>query len=157
MAVYIPAIIPALMFLEKKVCINCYLQMIFWSVIISSNKPVNLPCTDFWCFKFQILYPVTISLFLVKSCKCQDSIWQRNLLILDCDELLRPTKLQAWEPIPVGCSELFILLWREKYSFIHSFTLFSIFFIHSLYFPYIPIQIKYQGCGNCQTSCIHIC
>jgi len=30
-------------------------------------------------------------------------------------------------------------------------------FIHSLYFPYIHIQVKYQGCGNCQSSCIHIC
>jgi len=29
-------------------------------------------------------------------------------------------------------------------------------FIHSVYFPYIPIQVKYQGCGNCQSSCIHI-
>jgi hypothetical protein len=23
-------------------------------------------------------------------------------------------------------------------------------FIHSLYFPYIHIQVEYQGCGNCQ-------
>jgi hypothetical protein len=30
-------------------------------------------------------------------------------------------------------------------------------FIHSLYFPYIHIQVKYQGCGNCQSSCINIC
>ena len=27
MAVYIPAVIPALMFVEKKVCTNCYLQI----------------------------------------------------------------------------------------------------------------------------------
>jgi len=27
MAVYVPAIIPALIFLEKKVCTNCYLQI----------------------------------------------------------------------------------------------------------------------------------
>jgi hypothetical protein len=27
MAVYVPVIIPALMFLEKKVCTNCYLQI----------------------------------------------------------------------------------------------------------------------------------
>jgi len=27
MAIYVPAIIPALMFLEKKVCTNCYLQI----------------------------------------------------------------------------------------------------------------------------------
>ena len=27
MAAYVPAIIPALMFLEKKVCTNCYLQI----------------------------------------------------------------------------------------------------------------------------------
>jgi hypothetical protein len=115
MAAYVLVIIPALMFLEKKVCKNCNLQKIFWSIIISSNKPVNLSCTDFWCLKFQILYPVTISLFLVKSCKYQDSIWHCNLLILDFDEL-RPTNLQAREHLPVGCSELFILLWREKYG-----------------------------------------
>jgi len=30
-------------------------------------------------------------------------------------------------------------------------------FIDSLYFPYIRIQVKYQGCGNCQSSCINIC
>jgi len=30
-------------------------------------------------------------------------------------------------------------------------------FIHSLYFPYIHIQVKYQGCGNCQSSCKDIC
>jgi len=30
-------------------------------------------------------------------------------------------------------------------------------FIHSLYFPFIHIQVKYQGCGNCQSSCINIC
>jgi len=30
-------------------------------------------------------------------------------------------------------------------------------FIHSLYFPYIHIQVKYQGCGSCQSSCINIC
>jgi len=67
MAVYIPAIIPALMFLEKKVCTNCNLQISFCSLIpvISFNKPVNLSCTDFWCFKFQILYPLPIPYFLV--------------------------------------------------------------------------------------------
>jgi len=26
-------------------------------------------------------------------------------------------------------------------------------FIHSLYFPYIYIQVEYQGCGNCQSCC----
>jgi len=35
-------------------------------------------------------------------------------------------------------------------SFIHSF-------IHSFYFPYIHVQVKYQGCGYCQSSCINIC
>jgi hypothetical protein len=30
-------------------------------------------------------------------------------------------------------------------------------FIHSLYFPYIHIQVKCQGCGNCQSSCTNIC
>ena len=35
-------------------------------------------------------------------------------------------------------------------TFIHSF-------IHSLHIPYIHIQVKYQGCGNCQSSCINIC
>jgi hypothetical protein len=94
MAVYIPAIIPALMFLEKKVCTNFYLQIISWSIIISFNKPVNLSCTDLWCFEFQILYPVIISLFLAKSCKCQDSIWYSGLLIMDCEELLRPTNFK---------------------------------------------------------------
>jgi len=115
MAVYVPAIIPALMFLEKKVCTNCYLWISIWSIIISFNKPVNPSCTDFWCFKFQILYSLPIPL-LKKSWKCQDCIWHCNLLILDCEELLRPTNLEAWELLPVGCSELFVLLWREKYG-----------------------------------------
>jgi len=26
-------------------------------------------------------------------------------------------------------------------------------FIHSLYFPYIHIQVEYQGCGNCHSCC----
>ena len=80
MAVYVPAIIPALMFLEKKVCTNCYLWISIWSIIISFNKPVNPSCTDFWCFKFQILYSLPIPL-LKKSWKCQDCIWHCNLLI----------------------------------------------------------------------------
>jgi len=28
-----------------------------------------------------------------------------------------------------------------------------LFSIKSLYFPYIHIQVKYQGCGNCHSSC----
>jgi TPP-dependent indolepyruvate ferredoxin oxidoreductase alpha subunit len=60
MAVYAPAIIPALMFLEKKVCTYCYLQMSCWSITISFNKPVKLSYTDFWCFKCQILHPLPI-------------------------------------------------------------------------------------------------
>ena len=35
--------------------------------------------------------------------------------------------------------------------------MFILSFIHSLYFLYIHIQVKYQGCGNCQSSCINIC
>jgi hypothetical protein len=29
-------------------------------------------------------------------------------------------------------------------------------FIHSFYFPYIHIQIVYQGCGNCHSFCNNI-
>jgi len=31
-------------------------------------------------------------------------------------------------------------------------------FVHpSLYFPYIHIQVKYQGCGNSQSYCKNVC
>ena len=47
----------------------------------------------------------------------------------------------------------YLLSWNIKYSYIHLLNS----FIHSLYFLYIHIQVKYQGSGNCQSSCINNC
>ena len=56
-----------------------------------------------------------------------------------------------------NCSIIMHWIWKINPSVIEGYTegmvnfkiLFIHSFIHSLYFLYIPIQVKYKGCGNC--------
>ena len=63
-----------------------------------------------------------------------------NLVLVDSTKL----------PVPSNVASTEQQVCTQCHMYLHSF-------FHSLYFPYIHIQVKYQGCGNCQSSCINIC